>query len=283
MKKRIALILCFAMLFCAACTRPEPTSATPAAVSSVMISKIELPFDEIIRRGNAAFVGEFLSAERVSEFALEHRFRVVSDIGGNLQDQEAYVYAYAGELENDDAHFKPGQQYLLLAHFYESIFRTHTVFALNLEMSPSPETGLFTGTAEGLPAYQTNEELFAYIRKVFPEADRTEPDMPEYTVQLKVRSLLNEGDLDYHANNYAVELEDVFRGSEEAFRAAVAGREFFFAVIEKGQADPGKSYVLTVRQSSEGSALFVQTEPGNVFEAGSAEAKAYLENKGYTK
>ena len=276
MKRSYIFLLCLTMLFCAACIEKKYQYSVEAV-------KIELPFDEIIRRGNAAFVGEFQEAKQVSEVAFENRFIVKTDIAGNLKVSEVYVYSYFGILERDMDHFEKGKQYLLLAHYYEQIFREHTLFVLNYEMAPSEETGLFISNEQGIPAYTSNQQLFDHIRQVFWSVDRTEKELPEFIVLLRIDARLNEGDSDYNANTYAVQLEKIYTEDESLFPMEMAEAEQLYAVIEKGKAEPGKEYILSVEQVDGQGLLFIQTEPGRVYEKDSEEAKAFLKMKGWTQ
>ena len=272
MKKVCLWLICLILAVTASCAGKKFKASSA--------QKLDLPADELIRKSNAVFVGEFVEATEVSEYAFENRFRVKEDIGGTLKDAEVYVYACFGDLENDMDHYKKGKEYLLVTHYYEQIFRKHTLFVLNAEMVRDEETGRFTGKDMGLFALPTDQALFSHIKEVFWSVDRTEQVMPPYTVELHIKGLESEGDRDYNANTYFVTVNRVYTGDEAAVAELMKVKGYLYAVIEKGLAEPGKDYVLTMRQTDEGSLVFVQEELGKVFLKDSAEAQQYLKEKG---
>ena len=242
--------------------------------------KLNLSFDELIRKGNAVFAGEFIEAKQVSDYAFENKFAVKNEIAGTVKDNEVYVYTYFGDLENDMDHFRKGKEYLLAVHYYEQLFREHTLYVLNYEVARSEETGLFAGNDQATAGYHNDEELFQHIKEVFDSVDRTEVVMPPYTVELKIEKLESEGDADFHANTYFVTVEKVYAGEEKTLSELMKVQGYLFAVIEKGLVEPGNHYVLTFRQPDEGSLVFVQDELGKVFLKDSPEANEYLKEKG---
>lgn len=237
-------------------------------------------FDELIRRSNAAILGEYVEKLEYKDYS-EFVFKVKECIYGEVTESEIYLfsntgYGYVGDIDytykmGTDVYLQ-GNEYILIMEKYTSVFYDHDRYMIATDLViPASGNG---ATLYSKPITLPNN-LKEYITSVYSSVPHETEAEASVTYSNNIEHMVNESDYigvvkilslqvektTSHDNTYLCIMEKLYKGSD----LSTYENGTFFLPLLKGSVEVGNSYIIGFSKLNDGACVYLAELRENVY------------------
>ena len=269
-------VLCFTVFF-SSCGQTESLSTAEAAISDevtapeetyaaetqeqyhpdviVEAQYIPMSFSEAVLRHNSAFIGTYISSERIRETGqLKAVFHIEEDLYGNLNTEEVSCLFLASGPYMSTGYkklgYQVGNQYLIVANAKKAFFMKELYFFPADLAFLDVTNQVYQYDGEALP-YESKEGLCSAILNVWKANNSTPEEIviasdgtwesAQYIAEVELVLITNPSNPTFTGNCYQARIVRMIRGEEDALIKFGDGTIFLTLSAERTKV--GKTYV----------------------------------------